>query len=330
MPWSDPPWWLPALAAFAASLLGTLWALEHAHRQGLLDHPGARRSHQTPTARGGGLGIAVAALLLCAWLGWSASVFWYWAGVGLLVIACIGWWDDHRSLPAWPRLVTHVVAGAVLAFALWRQGQTVDVAIMAFVLVPVLVNVWNFMDGIDGLATSQAALCACAASVCGSGAAQVLALSVLAACLGFLPFNYPKARIFLGDVGSGVLGYLVALLLAVGLPAQPKATWLVWLLPASLMWVDAGMTLFWRILRGERWWQPHVQHVYQRLARRVGHRRVTAVYAGWTALAIGIMLVLLRLGGAGAGMGGVVFWLVSMLLWFWLHRKTGESEGFSS
>ena len=63
MPWSDPPWWLPALAAFAASLLGTLWALEHAHRQGLLDHPGARRSHQTPTARGGGLGIAVAALM---------------------------------------------------------------------------------------------------------------------------------------------------------------------------------------------------------------------------------------------------------------------------
>ena len=186
---------------------------------------------------------------------------------------------------------------------------------LAIVLVPILVNVWNFMDGIDGLAASKAALCALARACVTASSAQWLSLVVVAACLGFLPFNAPKARIFLGDVGSGALGYLMALLLLASLPARAPMLWPLLLLPLTAMLVDAGMTLGWRIWRGERWWQPHVRHLYQRFARRFGHGRVTAAYAGWTALAIGIMLAALQRAGAVDLGAGMTFVVVSLWLW---------------
>ncbi|HRA56962.1 MAG TPA: hypothetical protein PLN74_05620, partial [Thermomonas sp.] len=135
---------------------------------------------------------------------------WGWAAAGLALIAAVGWWDDHRNLPVWPRLAMHVLAGGLLAIALYAYSGSWRLSALAVVLVPVLVNVWNFMDGIDGLAASQAALCALALACATSGSAGGFALVVAATCLGFLPFNLPKANIFLGDVGSGALGYLMA------------------------------------------------------------------------------------------------------------------------
>ena len=331
MPWSEWSYWRWAcLIAVAVSVLGTRWAIRYAHRQDLLDHPGARRSHQSPTPRGGGIGIVLAALGCCIWLGRLETPVWSWAAGGLALIAVVGWWDDHRSLPVWPRLAMHVLAGGLLAIALHAHSGSWLITALAIVLVPVLVNAWNFMDGIDGLAATQAALCGVAFACVTSGSAQGLALVVVAACLGFLPFNLPKASIFLGDVGSGALGYLMALLLLTGMRAHPPMQWPLLLLPLTAMLVDAGMTLAWRMLRGERWWQPHVQHLYQRFARIVGHGRVAAAYAGWTALAIGVMLVALRLvvaEGLGAGVAVIV---AALGLWVVLHRKTGGSEGMSS
>lgn len=325
MRWFEPV--LLAAAAFAISGFGTVWARAHARSRGLMDLPGERRSHVVPTPRGGGVGIALAGLCACGWLAWTRDSGWIWIGGGLALVASVGWWDDHRPLPAWPRLLAHLVAGACLAAGLLALSASAAAAVAALLLVPVLVNVWNFIDGIDGLATSQALLAALAFGWVLDGAGRMLALVVAAACCGFLPFNLPKARIFLGDIGSGALGFVLAMLLAIGLARGPAGSWPL-LLPLAACLVDAGLTLGRRMLRGERWWQPHVQHLYQSLARRHGHSRITLGYAGWTTLAIGIMLGLDRAQEGWARVGTAAFFGLSMVAWRGLHRRLGNaSEG---
>jgi UDP-N-acetylmuramyl pentapeptide phosphotransferase/UDP-N-acetylglucosamine-1-phosphate transferase len=149
----------------------------------------------------------------------------------------------------------------------------------------VLTNVWNFMDGINGIATIQAALVAGGLVLVVGGVWTWVALALIAACLGFLPFNFPKARIFLGDVGSSALGFAIATLLAVAL-LDGRVFAPLLLLPLSAFLVDSGMTLVRRIAKRERWWTPHAQHAYQRWASTSGsHAIVTFMYAGWTAAA---------------------------------------------
>lgn len=323
MRWSDPAALAGlVLAAFVVSFAGTAWARVHAARKGMLDAPGERRSHAVATPRGGGIGIALVALLACA--AWD----WWWIGAGLLLVAAAGWWDDHRPLPAWPRLLAHLVAGGCLAAGMWLQGAGAVVALAALLLVPVLVNAWNFIDGIDGIASSQALLAALGLGCLLAGQERALAVAVAAACAGFLPFNLPRARIFLGDVGSGALGYLLAVLVAMGLAMREPATWPLPLLAVATSLVDSGLTLAWRALRGEAWWRPHVQHLYQRLSRRLGHPPVTLLYAGWTAMAIGLMLLLAGATAVPVWIGATVFLGVSSGAWWRLHGSLhGADEG---
>ena len=188
---------------------------------------------------------------------------------------------------------------------------------MAFVAAMVLTNVWNFMDGIDGLAASQAALVAGAYALLSGGAVLYAGLALAAASIGFLPHNFPKARIFLGDVGSGALGYALAALsatTALSLGGGAGA-WLLVLLPPAVFLIDASLTLGARMLRGERWWEPHVQHAYQCWARRVGHRVVTWAYALATFTAIMLMFAIRSSEApfrmvmiAGVGLAGGLVW----------------------
>src|SRR5690606_7576504 len=197
-------------------------------------------------------------------------------------------------------------AGVVMA------GGAPWLALLALGLVPVLVNVWNFMDGIDGLAASQAALAAAGlALLAGEGPAVLPALALSAACLGFLPFNFPRARIFLGDVGSGALGFALAVLVVL-LPSDAPTddrvgVLLLAALPLSAFLVDATLTLSGRIVRRERWWTAHVEHAYQRFAVRAGsHAPVTMAYAAWTAVATVAAVVLLDSGlKSKAGIVGI-------------------------
>ena len=339
MPWSEQAVPQPALlaavvvVAMALSALGSRWAVAHARRNDLFDQPGERRSHADPTPRGGGIGIVLACLpaLLAPGVGVggsfaSASLI----AAGLLLVAAIGWWDDHRPLPAWPRLLVHAIAAACLAWAIHLQGAPGLAVVAAFALAVVLVNAWNFMDGIDGLAASQGLLCALGFAIVLGDAWRVAALAVAGACLGFLPFNFPRAKLFLGDVGSGALGYLVAALLAAGFASRPVGAWPLLLLPPLAMLVDTGLTLLWRMLRGERWWQAHVQHAFQRWSRHRGHVPVTAAFAGWTFAAVALMLAALHwpahvaLGAALAGL------LASAWAWRWLHLRYAKNntEGF--
>jgi UDP-N-acetylmuramyl pentapeptide phosphotransferase/UDP-N-acetylglucosamine-1-phosphate transferase len=338
MRWSDTAHADPVLiaglvvAAGVLSMLGSVWAIRHARRNDLIDQPGERRSHAVPTPRGGGIGIVVAclgALLVLARNSPDAAP-WLLVAAGLAMVAAIGWWDDHRPLPPWPRLAVHAAAAACLATALHLLGAGLPVVVAAFVLALVLVNAWNFMDGINGLAASQALLCAAGWVLILGDGGRMLAVVVAGACIGFLPFNVGRARVFLGDVGSGALGYLMAALLAVGFGAHPMAWWPALLLPPTAMLADAGLTLAWRARRGERWWQPHVQHAFQRWSRHGGHGRVCVAYALWTFAAVAIMLAALQ-GPArvalGAALAGV---LASAWAWAGLHRRydKNKTEGF--
>lgn len=319
------------IAHLAIGAIGTWLARRYALRRKLIDQPGARRSHIVPTPRGGGIAIAASALL--AWAGiFSAQAIP--AHViacivaGLLLIAGIGWIDDHRPLSPWSRLAVQALAAGLVAMALMMKGRESGEIVLGFVTVMMLVNVWNFMDGIDGLATSQAMLVAAGwAWLAWPSPVAWLLAAVAAACAGFLPFNFPRARIFLGDVGSGCLGYLLAIGL-LWLPAESmRWPWLAWLALSAFL-VDAVLTLWARILRGERWWTPHLQHAYQRWAHRSGrHAPVTLAYALWTACAVAT-IVLIR--GAGMGEGAVALgagYAAAAAAWAWMRRDRMTQEG---
>ena len=280
---------LLAVAVVAAGLCRL--ALAYAQRRGLLDAPGRRRSHQQVTPRGGGISFVLvvamlAPLLLPDFL--TALSF----SFGLLAIGAIGWWDDHRPLSARLRLLVHVLASAQFLWLL--QGAPTDIATLLqlalslFWLV-MLVNFWNFIDGINGLASLQAliaaGLYAGLAQAAGLPGAALLMLGLSAALMGFLPYNLPRARMFMGDVGSGALGFALGAFALMLLPSV-RAPWLL-LLPVAPVLVDAGLTLAKRILLGRRWYAAHREHLYQWWVRRgASHVRVSLAYAAFSLLVI--------------------------------------------
>ena len=317
----------------AVSAVGTQLGLAYARRSGMLDVPGERRSHAQATPRGGGIGIVVVCLvfLLLVAATTTQPLPWMLIAAGLFLVAGAGWWDDHRPLPAWPRLLAHTLAAGLLACAMWLQGASPLAALGAFALGLGLVNAWNFMDGIDGLAASQAMLCGLGLACVLAGPWAALGIAMAGACVGFLPSNFPRARVFLGDVGSGALGFLVAVLLAAGFAERPMTGWPVLLLAPMAMLVDAGLTLLWRTRRGDRWWQAHAQHLFQRSSRRHGHAKVCLAYALWTLSAIGLMLVLQGQADRRALVISIATFAASGLLWRQLHGiGESETEGFGS
>ncbi len=276
-----PLWWigLPAVLAVAAVL--TWCARRYALRRNLMDQPGERRSHGVATPRGGGIAIVVTLLLavVAAVVAWPAArlpllVF----GLGLALVAGIGWWDDHRPLPAIRRLLVHVVAAALLAGLVWHATGNPLQAALALLFTTSLINIWNFMDGINGIATTQAILAGAAFALILPGPLALAGIVLALACLGFLPFNFPRARIFMGDVGSGALGYAVAALVCLA-SVVTTVSWLLLLVPLTAFLVDAGFTLLSRMLAGQRWMEPHTQHLYQRAVKSgATHTSVTGTY----------------------------------------------------
>ncbi|MDR6992818.1 lipopolysaccharide biosynthesis protein [Luteimonas sp. 3794] len=306
----------------AASVLTAL-ARRYAMSRQLVDMPGERRSHVVATPRGGGVAIVAVVAPAMLWLGLastpSSSVVLLGA-CGLALVAAIGWVDDHRPLSPWGRLAVHILAAALLAAGVAWAGDPVWRALMVFALALGLVNVWNFMDGINGLAVVQLILVALGFLLLGiHGDGALLATIAAAACAGFLPFNFPAARIFLGDVGSGALGYVAACLIAL-MPSTDPVHALLWLLPISTFLIDAALTLLSRIIRGERWWTPHIQHMYQRCVQ-AGHAHavVTGGYAAWTLLST---FVAISMAGAPqpAIIGAFATWyLLGVTIWL-IHR----------
>ena len=332
-----------AIAVFVSAVLTAL-ARRYALRRELLDMPGHRRSHATAIPRGGGIGpvltiFAGGALLALAYPG-DASVLAACLS-GLTVVAAIGWLDDHRPLSAWLRLLVHVAAALVAALALLGVPATVAQALLltiAIVWIVSLTNAWNFIDGIDGLATTQALL----ATLCVFGGSllhawldpawNTFALVVAGALLGFLPFNFPRAWIFLGDVGSGALGFVIACLLLRAI-ASGGMPWPLALLPASAILIDSGLSLAKRVMQGKAWWRPHREHLYQWLVRGgVAHAQVTLTYALWTLASCLLVLACRNLTAMQSAGISVAALLSAALLWscarkrLWITAKTSNSR----
>lgn len=318
------------LALFLAiGILGTWLARIYATQRNLIDHPGERRNHASATPRGGGIAIVTALLVATLALAMrdpmrAAQLLAFALGLGL--VAGIGWWDDHRPLPAWLRLAVHAVAAAMLALAVFLAHGETWLSVVAFVAALILTNVWNFMDGINGLAASQAALVAAVIAGVSASAWGWLAWALVAACAGFLPFNFPRARIFLGDVGSGALGFTIAALV-VTILGEAEGEWPLMLLPLAAFVIDASLTLGRRVWRRERWWTAHSQHAYQAWARRVGnHVPVTLGYAAWTGLGI-LLAVALRGMPWFFMLAGVLAWYMSGAFLWWCLQRTGMGNG---
>lgn len=312
---------------FLIGVIGTWLARAYAVQRNLLDHPGERRSHGTPTPRGGGISIVLVLLVASLALAMrdpARALLWLGFALALLLVAGVGWWDDHRPLPAWLRLLVHAIAAAILSMAVFSAYGEAWLAVATFAVALVLTNVWNFMDGINGLAASQAALVAAAYAAVLSGSAWGwLGWALVMACLGFLPFNFPRARIFLGDVGSGALGFAIAAL-AIAAVGEGQLAWPLALVPLSAFIIDAGLTLGRRLLRGERWWVAHAQHAYQGWARRVGsHVPVTIGYAAWSALGLVLMDGAAPRAGFFLTLAVVLAWYMSGAFFWWRLQRRG-------
>jgi len=263
--------------------------------QGLLDVPNARSSHTIATPRGGGIAIVAAATLALTVLALRSSIprdlLLALVGGGIAV-AAVGFADDHNSMRAAPRLAVHFLAAAWAVYWLGglesvRLGSDIVPlgwagSVLATLGIVWFLNLFNFMDGIDGIAASEAIFIAAAGALLSRGSDGVVpAAWVLAAsCSGFLLWNWPPAKIFMGDVGSGYLGYTLAVLGLGAARGDATAPW-VWLILGGVFLVDATVTLLHRALRGERVYQAHRSHAYQWLARRWrGHRSVTLAVTG--------------------------------------------------
>lgn len=287
---------LIALAAFATSCLLALQVRKMALSYGLLDVPNERSSHRQPMPRGGGLAIAVATVLAVISLyacGLVSKALVLCLVVGGSAVAIVGFLDDRRSLPAIVRLSVHIGA-ALWALAILgglpalRLGDRLTTSgtfgnVLGLAGIVWSINLFNFMDGIDGIAAGEAVFVAWAGAllsiVAGAGAeASGAAIVVGAAALGFLVWNWAPARLFMGDAGSGYLGYVLAVIAIASARDNPTAL-LSWLILGGAFFTDATVTLLHRLLRGERVFEAHRSHAYQRLARRWdSHSRVaTAV-----------------------------------------------------
>ncbi len=235
--------------AFSSALLygllrsGLAWRLA-------IDQPNARSLHVTPIPRCGGWGLMPPILLQCLLLGTSYLALLF----SLLLLAVVCWWDDRYHLSARARLATQCLAAAIaIYFSMPMPGALL---IVSFVLIVWGANLFNFMDGANGLSGSISS--ALAPSL------AILSATASGAALGFLFFNWGKARIFLGDIGSVPAGFLMAV---IGLYGWQQGLWEAWFpfLVFAPFFCDASLTLLRRLLRGEPVWQAHREHFYQRL-----------------------------------------------------------------
>lgn len=267
-----------------------------------LDQPNERSLHARPIPRVGGLGILVGALP--AWLlsGVGAALW-----LPALLLGGLSFLDDRAGLPIAARFGAHAVAALALLVIAFPAMPWVVVPIVVLALMW-FTNLYNFMDGSDGLAGGMAVagfgVYAVAAWQSGDAAFATAAAGTAAAALGFLAFNFHPARVFMGDSGSIPLGFLAG---AMGLLGWRDGLWPLWfpVLAFAPFVIDASVTLARRMFRGERFWQAHRTHYYQRLVQLGwGHRRTALAEYALMLLCAGVALAV-RTAGVGIQMAGL-------------------------
>jgi UDP-N-acetylmuramyl pentapeptide phosphotransferase/UDP-N-acetylglucosamine-1-phosphate transferase len=286
----QPAAWAP-LTAFAAALFAVWWLARGRLSSLVLDHPNPRSLHEAPIPRTGGLGLHAGAQLGLAVIAPNLpAALW----IAFIVLMVVSFWDDLREIPALARLAAHLAAcGLFVAAVLPGEYGMLPVAVAA-IAIAWMANLYNFMDGADGLAGGMAligfSIYGAAAWLAGSAEFALVNFSIAAAAAAFLVFNFHPARIFLGDAGAVPLGFLAAALGLIGWLQRDWTWWFPVLVFAPFI-VDASVTLGRRFLRREKVWQAHRDHYYQRLVQLGwGHRR-TALAEYALMLASGLLAI---------------------------------------
>ena len=317
--------WLFAISVViaAVSALATGALVGPLRRRAILDRPNTRSSHARPTPRGGGL--AVVPIALAAWVAGAGFDL----PGGMVVILCgaaalalLSWIDDLRSLPPALRLL---VQAAVVGVGIWWLDDHGMVfqgllpawldALAAAILWLWFLNLFNFMDGIDGISgvetVSIGAGLAVLAAQAGDAPPAWFGATLAAAAAGFLVWNWHPARIFLGDVGSVPLGFLLGFLL---LALAARGYWAAALILPAYYLADATITLACRAWRRERVWRPHAEHYYQRAVRSgMSHAQVSLAVLAADLLLIGLALTSLY--APVASLAGAALVVAALLAW---------------
>ncbi|MGN7905877.1 MraY family glycosyltransferase [Pseudomonas sp. 22373] len=285
-------WPIACLVVLTIAFVATWGLRRYALASKLIDIPNARSSHVTPTPRGGGVAIVLTFSASLAWMLSSGLISSSWGGALLgagLAVALLGFLDDHGHIAARWRLLGHFSAAVFILVLtggfppLEILGVTLELGwighIFAVFFLVWMLNLYNFMDGIDGIASVEAiGTCAGAALLYWlTGHAQFAGVPLMLAFAvgGFLIWNFPPARIFMGDAGSGFLGLIIAALAIQASWVESSLFW-SWLILLGVFIVDASFTLMRRVARGEKIYEAHRSHAYQYASRRFGrHLPVT-------------------------------------------------------
>lgn len=266
--------------------------IKFAEAKQIHDRPERRRMHEASTPRAGGIGIAIVMLASSTGLFFSVanrSTLWLLPIAAIFLFSLLGFWDDLKPIRAGRKLALHVLAATFLLLLciFVRSMDFLTASLLALAYLS-MVNIWNFMDGSNGMVGVQSLLMVIGFIALGSfsTATYNYALVLAVACLGFLPFNFPVARVFLGDVGSYVLGAAVT---GLGILTFFENRMTVFEIACllSALWIDAVLTFIRRAFRGYNVMQPHRSHLYQYAIRNgKSHAAVCGYYAMWTMTAI--------------------------------------------
>jgi len=310
-------WWFILLLITSTYFLTGL-VRHYSLSKKLLDIPNERSSHSESTPRGGGVAFVIIFILSLIIFSLNNKVqpdsLWAVFGSGLW-IAIVGFLDDHGHIPAIWRLLAHAI-GAM--WALWwldglpplsMFGTIIDFGLLGHILAAIyliwLINLYNFMDGINGIASIEA-ITVCLGGIVlyylfsiGNNSDWLFPLLLLATVLGFLYWNFPHAKIFMGDAGSGFIGILLGIFSIQAAWVSPGLFW-AWLILLGVFIIDATVTLIARLLHREKIYEAHRSHAYQWSARKWGHTSVT----------IGVLLINL-------------FWLFPLAFISMIYPKQG-------
>jgi len=297
------------LIVFLISLGATGCFRRIALSKALLDHPNHRSSHTSPTPRGGGLAfVALFLIIMPFYMSYfalfSPAMLALWVASSL--IALIGFYDDLKSVSSWSRLTGQFIIVVCLLYSIGGMpsffigkfliSHSIAINAMGAIYLVWLINLYNFMDGIDGIASLEAiSVCFCAILLYAIyDLPELISLPLLLTALiaGFFCWNFPRARIFMGDVGSSFIGLILGFLSIISASIQPNLFW-CWLILLGAFIVDATYTLIYRMVNGENILQAHRSHAYQ---------LATEIFKSHYRVSLGVLCINL-------------FWLLPNALW---------------
>lgn len=325
--------------AFLVSILLS-WVLtsqvrQYVLSQDLLDIPNDRSSHTVPTPRGGGIAIVIVLLLSGA-----ATLFLPQAPIQVLTclllatlaFSLLGWQDDKHDLPASARfMIQLLIAGFASGWLIWANapGLPVSFALIAVLLISTLWIVWmanlyNFMDGIDGISAVESLILGATTSYwfasLGAISMAIVCIAVAGASVGFLRWNWSPAKIFMGDVGSLALGAFFAIIAIIGVTGL-NIPILAFLILYAVYLTDSGVTLFYRMIKREKWWQAHRSHFYQRAVQSGFSHAQVSLSVMVLNIIFALLASLLIMGMVKASIAIVVTMTILILLMFLVNSR---------